>query len=244
MRRNMKRNLIIIVAVASLLLATIYWISYVPHFYKHSAVTSMVIDNKELLAQSVKEMDGISENGDLIKSVRESYKIYNQDYKVELEYVSRIDKEEFYTDDWRGKSHQELANQYGMGVADRIYLLKDIDGLYACFSYEDDEGIQECYVQINNETLNRVFDETDVKMIFDWTDSVYYRCYEKFKETDMEFADFFYQKSGQPDPPSGEYAKTKKTKNGWLYKSQYSMSYLEKITGQFYYIDDDGHDAI
>ena len=62
--------------------------------------------------------------------------------------ASRIEKEEFYTDDWRWKSHKELANKNGVGVAERIYLLKDIDGLYAYFFYEDNDGTQGYYVQI------------------------------------------------------------------------------------------------
>ncbi len=240
----MKRKIILIAIIACLVVAAVYWISYVPHFYKHSAVTNMVLDNKELLLQSVKEMDKLNVNSDLIESVRESAQITNQNNKLELSYVSRMDQEEFYHDDWREKSIDELADEYGAGAADRMFLLRDIDGLYACYSYEDKNGVQDCYIEIKNQTLNRVFSKTDVNTISYWTDSVYFNCYERIKVSDVEYAGFFYYKSGEPTPPSGFYAKTKKTKNGWLYKSKYSMSYLENITEHFYYFDDDGHDAV
>lgn len=240
----MKRKIFLAAAIICLVVGTVYWISYVPHFYKHSAVTGMVLDNEELLIRSVKEMDKLSVNNNIVESVRKSANITDQNIKIELSYVSSMDREEFYKDDWREKSLQELADEYGAGAADRICLLRNIYGLYACYSYESDKGIQDCYVEIQNQTLAQVFNQTDVNYISYWTDSIDFNCYERSKVSDMEYAGFFYYKSGEPDPPEGFYAKTKKTKNGWLYKSKYSMSYQEKITGHFYYFDDDGHDAV
>jgi hypothetical protein len=244
MRRNMKRNLIIIVAVASILLATIYWISYVPHFYKHSAITSMVIGNKDLLSKSVTEMESMSKNSDLIETIRAVPNFFEKDDVIELEYISTTDKEELFPDDRRGISYQELVKQYGKDDVDSTYRFKDIKGLYACFSNTDSGYFHQYYIQIESKTLNRIFSETDVKEIRNTGDGFNFSCYEKVKVSDTEDAGFFYYKSGVPDPPKGFYAKTKKTKNGWLYKSKYSMYYLEKITGQFYYVDDDGHDPM
>jgi len=243
----MKRNIFIIAVVACLVVAAVYWISYVPHFYKHGAITSMVTDNKKLLMQAVTEVNNLNTDDKIINSIRKKYDLDKEEFDIQLAYVSRIDKERYYVEDWKGKSYNELVDLYGEDFADKISLFKDTDGLYACYSSINSMGEEmeaDYYVKIDNKTLNRVFNDTDVRMIQNWTDRVYFSCYEKFKQYDMEYADFYYYKSGEPDPPTGFYAKTKNTENGWLYKSKYSMYYLEKITGQFYYVDMDGHDAV
>ena len=242
----MKQKVIILSIAAVVLLAGASWVFLAPHFYKHGAVTSMVLDNQELLSQAVLEMDKLATDKDVLVAVRGTAQAADPDQVFAFAYLSRTDRDAaaLDVDNWRELTDEQLAARYGVGVADKLIQIKDFDGLYACFTYYDGETTKSCCIPVENQTLDQVFDETDVKQIYPAADRLWFKCYEKFKTADVESADFFYMKSGQPKPPSGNYATTETTKNGWLYKSKYSMCYLEKITGQFYYIDQDGHDPV
>lgn len=242
----MKRKLIAIVVVAVVLLAGASWALLTSHYYKHGAVTSIVLDNQELLIKTVQEFGKIAEDEQVLEDVRASAKTASQEILFDFEYISRPDRDTANLDmaNWQELTDEALVSRYGVEIADKLVQIKDFDGPYACFSYYDDERTQYCYVTIENQIINQVFDETDVRQIYSAGDRIWFKCYEKIYAADAESADFFYMTSGQPKPPSGDCADTVTTKNGWLYKSKYSMCYLEKITGQFYYMDQDGHDPV
>jgi hypothetical protein len=191
-------------------------------------------------------MDKLATDEDVLGAVRGTAQADDPDQAFDFEYLSRTDREsaDLDVENWQELTDEQLAARYGVGIAEKLIQIKDFDGLYACFSYYDGETIKSCYIPIENQTLDQVFNQTDVKQVYPAADRLWFKCYEKSKTADVESADFFYMKSGQPKPPSGSYATTETTKTGWLYKSEYSMCYLEKITGQFYYIDQDGHDPV
>lgn len=242
----MRRKTIILTVLAAVLLAGASWALLTPHYYKHGAVTGMVLDNQALLTEAVQEFEMLADDEQLLENVRDATNPSNPEAAFEFEYVSSTDREAAQLDgaDWQKLSDEQLVARYGVDIADKLVQTKEFDGLYASFSYYDEERTKHCYVPIENQILNQVFHETDVNQIYAASDRIWFECYEKVGAADVETADFFYMKSGVPEPPAGNYATAQTTKNGWLYKSKYSMCYLEKITGQFYYVDTDGHDPV
>ena len=205
-----------------------------PELLKHDNAVSAYNEHEELFKRSIEELDKLkSEDNNidpnLIIKLGELSEDEELDYnEVQFEGVSTTEKKEIISDEYN-----EAENTH-------YQRYKDIEGLYATYFIYGSEH----FVQIENSILSQLFDETDVNSIYYGSGTIFFYLYEKDHTTDIEISGLLYEKSGEPDIPSGDLAETQETENGWLYQSEYTKEYIEKISDKFYYFNNVGHDPV
>ena len=238
-----KKKTIIIVTVLSVFLLVFgsYFLFFKTDFYKRGEVLRLMNSQGDLFTASVAEKDRISEKYMNIEAIQESAAYTIKEEDITIQYITTTQAKELFPKEWRERDYEELVREFGKETVDGAYKYKDIEGLYVSFFNGFGNGY--C-VQIESEIFNELFQKTPVTEVYDSDKKIFYSCYERVKVTDYEVAGIFYSKVSEPEKPSGTEGITTKTKYGYLYKSHWMKDYIEKIEGNFYYYNQEGHDPI
>lgn len=206
---------------------------------RYNEVLSLFDENEELFKESISAIEEVNKEYMALDAIMASEEDLDAE-DIELEYISTTEYENIFPGSWEGKTYDELVNEHSKETVDQFYPYKDIEGLYACYF----NGGPGYFVEIENDVLESIFADTVVTKIIDGYSEMLYYCYEKDAVTGTEISGIFYSESDAPEPPKGDLAETKETENGWLYQSDYTKEYIEKIQSNFYYYDYVGHDPV